>query len=95
MGLAIAWWIRRQPRFKGTRCAEGVFFFFLMEFLQFIQYFFIADNLADPRCQEIINKVLTVLGFMHICLQVRRLIANVEFFVVVLYDSYTAICINM
>jgi hypothetical protein len=30
-GLLMALWLRSSSRFKGTRCAEGVFFFFLME----------------------------------------------------------------
>ncbi len=55
---------------KGTRAAEGILFFFAMEFLQFIQYFYIADNLKDPKCQNLINQVLTLVGFLHICLQV-------------------------
>ena len=121
-GLLMALWLRSSSRFKGTRCAEGVFFFFLMEVresaglfaacclmralsvagrlleffqfasctlisalarlvsalprclhspqaLQFVQYSFIAENLLDKKCEEMINKVLTVLGFLHICLQ--------------------------
>jgi hypothetical protein len=37
--------------------------------LQCVQYSFIAENLLDKKCEEMINKVLTVLGFLHICLQ--------------------------
>ena len=59
-----------MPGMKGTRAAEGVLFFFAMEFLQFIQYFYIADNLKDPKCKNLINQVLTLVGFLHICLQV-------------------------
>ncbi len=55
---------------KGTRAAEGVLFFFAMEFLQFFQYFWIADNLKDEKCKNIINQALTLAGFLHICLQV-------------------------
>jgi len=40
-----------------------------MEFLQAIQYLFIAADLNDPMCDNIINKILTVLGFLHICFQ--------------------------
>jgi len=40
-----------------------------MEFLQAIQYLFIAEDLNDAACDTPINKVLTVLGFLHICLQ--------------------------
>ena len=59
-----------MPAMKGTRAAEGVLFFFAMEFLQFFQYFWIADNLKDEKCLSFINKALTLLGFLHICLQV-------------------------
>eukprot|EP00341_Mesodinium_pulex_P006966 CAMPEP_0116936384 /NCGR_PEP_ID=MMETSP0467-20121206/30852_1 /TAXON_ID=283647 /ORGANISM="Mesodinium pulex, Strain SPMC105" /LENGTH=226 /DNA_ID=CAMNT_0004617949 /DNA_START=75 /DNA_END=755 /DNA_ORIENTATION=- len=40
-----------------------------MEFLQAIQYIFIATGLDDPVCDTWINRVLTLLGFLHICLQ--------------------------
>jgi len=40
-----------------------------MELLQSIQYFFIAPNLDSPICDTFINKFLTILGFLHICLQ--------------------------
>jgi hypothetical protein len=59
-----------MPSMKGTRAAEGVLFFFAMEFLQFFQYFWIADNLKDEKCKNIINQALTLVGFLHICLQV-------------------------
>jgi len=49
---------------------QGVFFFFLMEFLQGLQYFVIADDIDSPLCANIINKILTILGYAHICLQV-------------------------
>ena len=49
---------------------QGVFFF-TMEFLQGLQYWVIADNMDAPECANIINKILTVLGYAHICLQVR------------------------
>ena len=51
------------------RLAKGVFFYFLMELLQAIQYLFIASGLSSPACDNAINQVLTVLGFLHICLQ--------------------------
>ena len=49
----------------------GVFFFFTMELLQAIQY---AWNLAKgphdvSNCGTIVNQVLTLMGFLHICLQ--------------------------
>ena len=40
-----------------------------MEFLQGLQYWVIADNMNAPECANIINKILTVLGYAHICLQ--------------------------
>lgn len=48
-----------------------MFFFFLMEFLQGLQYFVIAENMDAPECANWINKFLTILGYAHICLQVR------------------------
>lgn len=67
VGLFSAWWIHSKT--NNTRLAAGVFFFFTMEFLQFIQYFFLATGLTDPVCNTAINQVLTLLGFIHICLQ--------------------------
>jgi len=70
LGLFIAWYVHnKMPSMKGTRAAEGVLFFFAMEFLQFFQYFWIADNLKDAKCQNLINQALTLAGFLHICLQ--------------------------
>lgn len=34
-----------------------------------IQYYFIAPNIDSPICETTINKVLTLLGFLHICMQ--------------------------
>jgi len=67
IGLFASWWIWSKT--NNTALASGVFFFFTMEFLQVIQYFFIAPNINSPICDTIINQVLTVLGFLHICLQ--------------------------
>eukprot|EP01110_Echinostelium_bisporum_P002091 TRINITY_DN14_c0_g1_i1.p1 TRINITY_DN14_c0_g1~~TRINITY_DN14_c0_g1_i1.p1 ORF type:complete len:271 (+),score=115.49 TRINITY_DN14_c0_g1_i1:618-1430(+) len=67
VGLFSAWWIWSKT--NNTQLASGVFFFFTMEFLQAIQYFFIAPNLDSPICDTLINQVLTVLGYLHICLQ--------------------------
>jgi len=67
VGLFTSWWIWSKT--CNTQLASGVFFFFTMEFLQAIQYFFIAPNIDSPICDTTINKVLTVLGFLHICLQ--------------------------
>ena len=67
LGLVVSWWI--VHRTSNTKLASGVFFFFTMEMLQAIQYLFIASGLDDPLCTSLINQVLTVLGFIHICLQ--------------------------
>jgi len=67
VGLFCSWWIYSKT--SNTSLASGVFFFFLMELLQAIQYFFIADTIDSPICDTFINKFLTVLGFLHICLQ--------------------------
>jgi len=67
LGLFSSYWI--YSRTYNTALASGVFFFFSMELLQSIQYFFIAPNLESPICDDVVNKVLTVLGFLHICLQ--------------------------
>jgi hypothetical protein len=67
IGLFSSWWIWSKT--SNTQLASGVFFFFTMELLQSIQYFFIAPNLDSPICDTIINQVLTIAGFLHICLQ--------------------------
>jgi len=72
MGLFSAWWVYTKT--SNFELASGIFFFFTMEFLQFIQYIFIAPELtdgSDPNspCETFINKLLTILGFLHICLQ--------------------------
>jgi len=67
MGLFAAWWIHKNT--QNTELATGVFFFFTMEFLQGLQYFVIADDLQSSWCDNVINQVLTLAGFLHICLQ--------------------------
>lgn len=67
VGLFSSWWIWSKT--NNTQLASGVFFFFTMELLQAVQYFFIAPNIDSPICDTIINQVLTVLGYLHICLQ--------------------------
>ena len=67
IGLFASWWIWSKT--SNTQLASGVFFFFTMELLQAIQYFFIAPSLDSPICDTIINQVLTIAGFLHICLQ--------------------------
>jgi hypothetical protein len=67
LGLFSSWWI--YSRTSNTALASGVFFFFTMELLQAIQYMFIAEDSNSPICDSYINKFLTILGFLHICLQ--------------------------
>jgi len=67
LGLFLSYAI--YSRTSNTSLAAGVFFFFLMEFLQAVQYLFIADSIDSPICDTFMNKFLTVLGFLHICLQ--------------------------
>lgn len=66
-GLFATYWI--YTRTENMELASGVFFFFSMEFLQAIQYMFLASGLDDPMCKSVINQVLTLMGFLHICLQ--------------------------
>lgn len=67
IGLFASWWIWSKT--SNTQLASGVFFFFTMELLQAIQYLFIAPNLDSPICNTLINQILTIAGFLHICLQ--------------------------
>jgi len=59
LGLGVSYYIFSQT--KNTRLAIGVFYFFLMELLQGLQYFVIDD------CDNWWNKGLTILGYAHIC----------------------------
>eukprot|EP01028_Stygiella_incarcerata_P009021 TRINITY_DN40_c0_g1_i1.p1 TRINITY_DN40_c0_g1~~TRINITY_DN40_c0_g1_i1.p1 ORF type:complete len:243 (-),score=32.60 TRINITY_DN40_c0_g1_i1:54-782(-) len=61
MGLAVAAYVYIVK--KNTSMAIGIMYFFGMEFLQFWQYFFIDD------CESMVNRVLTYVGFLHICFQ--------------------------
>jgi len=61
VGLFLAWYVHHYT--LNTKLAVGIFWFFLMEFLQGFQYFFIDD------CNHTWNKILTLLGFIHICYQ--------------------------
>ena len=67
VGLFSSWWI--WSRTNNGQLASGVFFFFTMELLQVFQYMIIAPNIDSPLCETIINQVLTLLGFLHICMQ--------------------------
>jgi hypothetical protein len=65
--LFQSWWIWSKT--NNTELASGVFFFFTMEFLQVIQHLFLAEGPNSLICETTINKVLTVLGMLHICMQ--------------------------
>lgn len=67
VGLFCSWWVYTKT--SNVELASGIFFFFTMEFLQAIQYVFIATGLDDPTCDTWINRVLTLAGFLHICMQ--------------------------
>ena len=67
LGLFLAYWV--ETRTCNRRLAVGIFFFFTMEALQAVQYMFLATGLASPVCETMVNKVLTILGFIHICAQ--------------------------
>jgi len=67
LGLFLAYWIDHNT--SNRKLAIAVFFFFTMEFLQAIQYMFLASDMTSPVCATMINKVLTLLGFIHICMQ--------------------------
>ena len=67
IGLFTSWWI--YSRTNNRQLASGVFFFFTMELLQGFQYFIIADDLKSPQCDTFLNRALTLLGFLHICMQ--------------------------
>jgi hypothetical protein len=67
VGLFCSWWVYTKT--NNMELASGIFFFFTMEFLQAIQYMFIATGLDDPACDSWINRILTLAGFLHICMQ--------------------------
>ena len=67
LGLAAAWAVHGAT--GNTKMTAAILFFCLMELLQSVQYFFIADRLGDPECFNKINQVLTLVGYLHIQLQ--------------------------
>jgi hypothetical protein len=67
LGLYMTHWV--WTRTKNGKLAAGIFFFFTMEALQAVQYMFLASGMDSPVCATLTNKVLTVLGFVHICAQ--------------------------
>ena len=67
LGLAAAWAVHKTTSNK--KMTAAILFFCLMELLQSVQYFFIADRLGDPACLRKMNQVLTLVGYLHIQLQ--------------------------
>jgi hypothetical protein len=67
VGLFLAYWV--DSRTCNRSLAAAIFFFFTMEALQAVQYGFLASGLGSPMCETFVNKFLTVLGFLHICMQ--------------------------
>jgi hypothetical protein len=61
LGLFLSYWVYAKT--TNLQLAVGVFYFFLMEFLQYFQYWYIND------CDNQMNKILTFVGFAHICYQ--------------------------
>jgi hypothetical protein len=61
LGLILSFWV--YSRTSNLQLAIGVFYFFLMEFLQYFQYLVIDD------CDNWWNPVLTLVGYIHICYQ--------------------------
>ena len=67
LGLAAAWAVHKTTSNK--KMTAAILFFCLMELLQSVQYFFIADRLGDPACFRKVNQILTLVGYLHIQLQ--------------------------
>lgn len=68
LGLFMTWWVKTRTR--NDQLAAGIFFFFLMEFLQALQYWFsLASSNTAALCSTPVNQVLTVAGYAHICAQ--------------------------
>lgn len=59
MGLLVT--VVAHLTFKNTRFSLGIFYFVLMEALQYFQY-----NYIDDGCSPM-NQILTVVGFAHVC----------------------------
>lgn len=65
IGFILGCWTWRRDK----KLATGIFFFTIMETLQAVQYIFISNGLSMPLCDTTINKILTVIGWIHICCQ--------------------------
>merc|ERR1712194_375739 len=73
IGFLVSVWVFRST--GNTTVATGVFYFVLMEALQYVQYMYIAEDVdplnpslaslqASPQCKTAENQFLTFLGFL-------------------------------
>jgi len=62
IGFFVGLWCWQQTHNK--LLVAGVWYFVLMETLQYFQFFWL-----DAGCDNKVNQILTVLGFLHICFQ--------------------------
>jgi len=62
IGFFVGLWSYQQTRNKSL--LAGIWYFVVMEALQFFQFFWL-----DAGCNDPINQALTVFGFLHICFQ--------------------------
>ena len=67
LGVAAAGCVYYTTR--NGKMSAAILFFCLMELLQSVQYLYIADGPADPKCLVWMNQVLTIAGYVHIQFQ--------------------------
>jgi len=67
IGLASAAYVYKAT--GNVDMTSALVFFVLMEALQVVQHFFIAENISDPICKTQMNQFLTILGYLHIMCQ--------------------------
>jgi hypothetical protein len=64
-GCAISYYFY----YHKSRLFYTIGYFTLMEILQTAQYWVVADDINSPQCNTFWNKLLTTVGFIHICYQ--------------------------
>jgi hypothetical protein len=64
-GCAISYYLY----FHNSMLFYSIGYFTLMEILQTAQYWVVADDINSPQCNYFWNKLLTTIGFVHICYQ--------------------------
>merc|ERR1711865_139482 len=78
LGALFALWVARSN--GNTNVVKGIMYFVAMETLQYVQFFFIAEDVdplnptlaqiqASPACNTQANRFLTFVGLAHICFQ--------------------------